>query len=263
MMPPTAGKQINIFLKCLLSFLLVFVFASCSSKGDIKDTGLSEAEEIFIEANEKLKEKDYEAATELFEKVRITDRTMRFSTIAQVRLADILFEQELYDEASFKYEDFLSLHPYNKYAPYAQFQLAMCFYKQISTIDVSYSLALRALKEFRKLQQNYPRNPYMDITETRIDKCLSVLAEHELYVGKFYFKKGSYKAASNRFNDLLERYPDSKNEAEAYYYLGLSYKNLGENENALKALKMLVEKFPTTELAKEAENIITSLNNSE
>jgi outer membrane protein assembly factor BamD len=263
MMPLMVKKQINILTKCLLSFLLIIVIASCSSKGDIKDTDLPEAEKTFIEANEKLKAKDYEGATELFEKVRITDRTLKFSTIAQVRLADILFEQALYDEASFKYEDFLSLHPYNKYAPYAQFQLAMSFYKQITTIDVSYSLALRAMKEFRKLQQNYPRNPYIDVTEIRIDKCLSILADHELYVGKFYFEKGSYKAASNRFNDLLERYPDSRNEAEASYYLGRSYKNLGENDKALNTLTALIEKFPATKLAKEAEDIITSLNNNE
>ncbi|MBI4844072.1 MAG: outer membrane protein assembly factor BamD [Nitrospirae bacterium] len=180
-----------------------------------------------------------------------------------MRLGDILFEYELFDEASVEYENFLSLHPYNKYAPYAQFQLAMCFYRQISTPDVSYSLALRALKEFRKLKENHPRNPYMDVTETRISKCLSILADHELYVGIFYFNKGSFESASSRFAALLEKYPDSKNAAEAHYYLGLSYKNTGEKEKAVKALSALIEKFPSTELAKKAEDIIISLNKSE
>ncbi len=103
----------------------------------------------------------------------------------------------------------------------------------------------------------------MDVTETRIKKCLSIIAEYELYVGKFYFNKGSYKAASDRFNDLLDRYPDSKREAEAYYYLGRSYKKLGEKEKAINAFSTLIEKFPSTELAKKAEDIIISLNNSE
>ncbi len=254
----------NTLKNFLLVFLILFFSAACSSDDAImKGSGLTEAEETFIQASEKMKEKDYEVATELFERVKTTDTSNRFSTLAQVRLADILFEQGLYDDASFKYEDFLSLHPYNKYAPYAQYQLAMSFYKQVSSADVSYSLALRALNEFRLLQQNYPRNPYMDVTETRIKKCLSILAEYELYVGKFYFKKGSYVSASNRFNDLLERYPDSKKEAEAYYYLGRSYRKMGEKDKALSSLNTLIEKFPSTELAKEAEEIITSLNNSE
>ncbi|MDO8282192.1 MAG: outer membrane protein assembly factor BamD [Thermodesulfovibrionia bacterium] len=250
----------SILKKLFLPVLILFFIAACSSdKAALKDSGISEAEEALIQANEKINNKDYEAAKVLLEKVKTTDTTMKFATLAQIRLADIYFEQELFDEASIEYENFLSMHPYNKYAPYAQFQLAMSFYKQMTTVDVSYSLALRALKEFRILQESYPRNPYMDVTETRIAKCLSILAEHELYVGMFYFNKEAYASAASRFNELLEKYPDLKKEADVYYYLGLSYKNLGEKEKALKAFTTLIEKFPATALAKEAEDIIAKI----
>jgi outer membrane protein assembly factor BamD len=100
----------------------------------------------------------------------------------------------------------------------------------------------------------------MDITESRISACERILAEYELYVGNFYFKKGSYQAAVQRFNGLLKDYPDSKNESEALYYLGLSYENMGQRDEAIYALNLLIKKFPTIELSNEARELLASFD---
>jgi outer membrane protein assembly factor BamD len=129
-------------------------------------------------------------------------------------------------------------------------------------VDVSYSPAKMALREFEKLLRLYPRNPYISAAESRINFCKSILAEYEFYVGNFYFKKGSYNAAANRFLGIIQNYPDSKKEPEALYYLGLSYKNLNEYDKALSVLNTLIEKYPTIKLSKEARQLIMSLKKS-
>ena len=60
----------------------------------------------------------------------------------------------------------------------------------------------------------------------------------------FYFKKGSYEAAANRFNGILAKYPGSKHESDTLYYLGLSYENMGQRDKAVDTLTTLIDKFP-------------------
>lgn len=256
-------KNNSIHKKYLLPFIILFICSACSSeKAEVKKTPLFEAEAVFKQANDKIKEGDYEDARQILESIKAQDTSGKYAVLAQIRIGDTYFEEGLYEESAIEYEHFLEIHPYHKYAAYAQYKLAMSYFKRIGTADVSYSVAERALKEFEKLLRVYPRNPYVNIAENRIKMCKNTLAEYEFYVGKFYFKKGSYSASVGRFNILLQNYPDSKKEPEALYYLGLSYKNMGESDNALKTLTTLIEKYPTIKLSKEAKEIIASLNKS-
>jgi outer membrane protein assembly factor BamD len=82
-------------------------------------------------------------------------------------------------------------------------------------------------------------------------------------VGEFYFKKGAYRAAAGRFSGLLQTYPKSNKVPESLYYLGISYRNLGEKDNALETLSALIEKYPTTSLSKDAKEVIASWEEEE
>ncbi len=205
-----------------------------------------------------IKDRYFEESREILETIKAKDASQKYATLAKIRIADTYFEEGLYEEAAVEYESFVDMHPYHKYASYAEYKLAMSYFKRIKSVDVSYSWARRALKEFEKLQRNYPRNPFMDFTDSRIKMCKRILAEYEFYVGSFYFKKGSYEAAANRFHGMLQNYPGSKKESEALYYLGLSYENLGQREKAVTVLTALIEKFPTIKLSNEAKELIAS-----
>lgn len=251
-------KQLNTVRKILLHFIIVlFIFGCSSNKTAIKD-GPFKPEESLKKANELIDRGDYDEAKAILEEVKAKDASQQYAALAKLRIADTYFEKESYEEAATEYETLLTADPYNKYASYAQYRLAMSYFKQIRTIDVSYSTAQKALKEFEKLQKNYPRNPYMDVTENRIKACQRMLAEYEFYVGSFYFKSGSYNAAAQRFNTLLKDYPDSKEEPETLYYLGLSYGKIGQTGQAIITLTTLTRKFPTSALSKEAQKQIAS-----
>ena len=262
---PGRHRNNNIAYKkyFLLFIILLLCFACSSNKSAVKKAPSFEAETVFKEADNKIKNGFYEEARSVLETIKTQDSSGKYAPLAQLRIGDAYFEEGLYEESAIEYEQFLNMHPHNKYAPYAQYQMAMSYFKRIKTVDVSYSSAQRALREFEKLLITYPRNPYVDVVESRIRMCKRILAEYELYVGKFYFDKGSYGAAVLRFNSILQNYPDSKEEPEALYYLGLSYKNMSELDKALSALKTLIEKYPTTKLSKEAKDTIASLSKKE
>ena len=248
------------YVYCLYLIIFLFVSACSTDKAAMKESSVFEPEAAFRQANDLIKDRDYEAAREIFETIKAKDASRKYALLAGLRIADTYFEEGSYEEASVEYESFLDIHPYHKYASYAQYKLAMSFFKRIKTVDISYTWAQRALQEFEKLRRRYPRNPYMDIVDSRIKTCKNILAEYEFYVGSFYFDKGSYEAAANRFTGLLKNYPDSKKESEALYYLGLSYENLGQRERAINTLTALIEKFPSLELSGKAKELIRSFN---
>ena len=244
-------------VKCGFLFIMVILVFSCS-KGK-KDTSFFEPAEMLKEADALISKEQYGKAREILEDIRVKDTSRKFATIARLRIADTFFEDESYEEAAVEYESFLSADTLHRYASYAQFKLAMCYFKRIKSVDVSYSWAKRALDEFEKLQYDYPRNPYLDIAEERIEVCKRVLAEFELYVGRFYFKKGSFNAAVQRFNNILGTYPGSAIEPDALYYIGVSYKNLGQQDKAEAALNSLITKYPAMEISGNAKEVLASI----
>jgi len=239
-------------------FLPVFIISCATTE---KEPTVFDPEVSLSQATEKMKEGNYQEAREILQAIIAKDASQQYAMIAKLKIADSYFEDELYEEAVAEYENFLKVHEQHKFSSYAQYQLAMSYFKRIKTPDVSYTIAQKALAEFEKLQREYPRNPYMDITESRIKSCKRVLAEHEFYVGEFYFKKGSFEAAILRLQALLDSYPGSIKESEALYYIGVSYENLGQRDNAVTTLTTLIHKFPATELSNEAKKLISSFNN--
>jgi len=242
----------------IILFLAVSVFVIACAGKEVREAALEPAV-AFQKAEDLMGHGNYEEARKVLEGIRSVDASQQYSTLARLRIADTYFDEELFEEAVMEYESFLDTYPAGKYASYAQYKLAMSFFRQIKTADISYSVAQRALREFEKLRKNYPRNPYMEVTDERIKACQRLLAEYEFYVGSFYFKKGSYEAAARRFDGLLKNYPDSVQEAETLYYLGLSYKNLGKKEQAIDTLSALIGKFPSIKFSIDAKGVIASL----
>ncbi len=218
-----------------------------------------EPSEMLKEADQLISNEKYEEAREILEEISVKDASRKYVALARLRIADTFFEDEAYEEAGVEYGSFLNLNARHRYASYAQFKLAMCYFKRIKSVDVSYSWAKQALNEFEKLQQNYPRNPYLDTVDERMKACKRILADFELYVGRFYFKKGSFNAAVQRMNNILQSYPDSDREPDALYYMGVSYKNLGEQDKAAAALNSLIEKYPTMKISGKAKEVLASI----
>ena len=105
----------------------------------------------------------------------------------------------------------------------------------------------------------FPRNPYKDVIELRIEKCRNTIAEYEYLVGNFYYKKGSYNAAIKRFEGLMEKYPDYKGEGDALFFTGLSYKHLNQKDKASEYLTRFIEKYPNNKNMHDAKKALAVL----
>ncbi|MDA8083370.1 MAG: outer membrane protein assembly factor BamD [Nitrospiraceae bacterium] len=245
-------------LIALSVLFLVLFLASCASKPVVKPTAEFDAEKSFARANKLLEDKEYaEARTTLLE-IKNRDLTKKFAPLAQLRVADSYVKEEEPDLAVAEYRKFLEMYPDHRHAAYAQYQIAMVYFNQIEDPERGYGGAARALAEFEKLKKDFPRNPYRDLVDLRIEKCRNTIADYEYMVGEFYMKKGTYGAAVARFQSLLAAYPDYKKQEKVLLSLGLAYKKSGNRDKSAETLRLLVEKYPSSPLASEAKKVLAS-----
>ncbi len=200
---------------------------------------------VFKNAEENMRKENFEKARKGYQEIQERSPDKSYDAALMLRIADTYFGDEKYDEALVEYQAFLNFHPVHKDAVYAQYQVAMCSFKQMTTIDRDPEPTRAALREFQTLIRKYPKGIYDEPAKKNISLCLDRLSEYELYVGRFYHKKGAYKAAVGRFDALLRTYPGSAAEKDALYYDGLSYRELGERGRAKAAFETLVQKYPS------------------
>lgn len=211
----------------VLSVIAVFL-ASCATDASKKKE--KSADELMAEGLDHFQEKYYQGAIESFQKIIDRYPYSKHCPEAELKIADSCYYLENYDEAFDAYAEFQKLHPKNPNIPYVFFQKGMCHFKQVSTVDRDQSHTLKAKEEFDRLVKNFPQSEYADQANWKIRECYMILAGYELYVGHFYFKMKKYKAAMNRYNYLLENYPDLGQYHEALEYLSKCKEKLTEEE---------------------------------
>jgi len=228
------------------------LLSGCGGDKGLKNDEPFDAEKFLAKADKLVADKDYEEARKILLEVKNRDTSKKYAPLGQLRIADSYIKDGDYDPGIEEYRKFLDLYPDNQHASYAQYQIAMAYFSQIEAPDRGSGAAKKALQEFTRLKDLYPRNPYKEIIGLRIEKCSTTIADGEFMVGQFYYKKGSYSAAAHRFEGLLKQFPDYKSGDEVLLLLGKSYKALKMDDKAKEAFKTLVEKYPSGKSAVEA-----------
>lgn len=212
-----------------------------------------QAGDTFKQGEELLAKGKYDQARQVYSKVKENDPERTYEPLVQIRLGDSYYEEGRFAEAEVEYKRFLELHPQNKAAPYAKYQMAMCNFKQMDRTDRDPSFAVNAMTQFEQLMKDYPNNPYEEEAKEKLRLARGKVAEGEYLVGMYYYKAGAYKAAVNRFKGLMEKYPGSKDEPDALYWLADSYIRLGEYDNAKNTLAILYKEHPNHRLTAKAQ----------
>ena len=171
-------------------------------------------EGLYQRGFEQYKKGEYKKAIEIFTRVRDEYPLNPIALMAELGIADSYFENEQYIDAEVAYNSFVELHPTNPNVPYAMFQLGMCHYHQMQTIDRDQTATQKARKEFERLMARFPQSKFAIMAEKNLREVKQRLAEHEFYIGEFYYRTKKYEAALKRF-ELIQR---------EYANLGLDYK---------------------------------------
>ncbi len=103
----------------------------------------------------------------------------------------------------------------------------------------NYDLAIQGFEQFI---QSYPEH---------------TLADNALYwIGECYYSQKKYNNAINKFTELITKYKDADKLAAAILKKGYALIEMGNREEGIKTLKMLISKFPLSEEASLAQQKI-------
>jgi outer membrane protein assembly factor BamD len=173
---------------------------------------------------------DYKDAIEYFQKLKDFYPFSKYAILAELKIADSHYHLEQYEEAIFAYSEFEKLHPRNEAIPYVIYQIGLCYFVQIDTIDRDQTPAAMALSTFQRLNKQFPDDQYARSGAEHLTRCYKSLAGNEYYIGEFYYKSKHYKAALNRFMAVLSIYPDVGYHQKALQYIAKCEASLTEEE---------------------------------
>ena len=193
----------------------------------------------------------YKKAREYFTRLKEEYPLHNLAIMAELGIADSFYSDKEYGEAELAYRDFVSLYPTNENIPYALYQTGMCHFVQIEAIDRDQTETIKARREFERLIARYPQSKFSILAEKMVRECKLKLAEHEFYVGNFYFKNKKYNAALKRFEGIARDYAGVGLDLKVEAYIAETKERLAKEEQEQK-LKEEKEKAKASRLLTSA-----------
>jgi outer membrane protein assembly factor BamD len=183
---------------------ILFLLWSCSSE---KPKGKTEAEVLYKEAQELIKDERFILATEKLTQLKNQYPYSFYATPAELLQADVLYMQENYVEAAAAYLMFRDLHPKHQDLHYVIFKIAESYYYQVPDgHDRDLTSCVEAIKYYKELNEKYSESKYKGKSLKRILSCETKMRLKDEYIADFYFKTDEYSAARWRYLEIMTNY---------------------------------------------------------
>jgi outer membrane protein assembly factor BamD len=149
-----------------------------------------------------------------------------------------------YTDAVNSAQRFVTIHPGNAEAPYAQYLIGMSYYQQIDDVNRDQTNTQQASDAFNDLIRRYPDTRYAADARVKLDLIKDHLAGKEMEIGRFYQRSGQWLAATYRFRAVVDQYQTTTGTPEALERLVECYLALGVPQEAQKAAAVLGRNYP-------------------
>ena len=153
-------------------------------------------------------------------------------------------------------ERFVKLHPASPAVDYAlylkgvvNFNDDLGWFSFITRQDIAerdQKAAKESFEAFKELLARFPDSRYAADARLRMAYIVNLLAESEVHVARYYYRRGAYLAAINRAQSALADYREVPALEEALYIVAKSYEALGLLPLRDDALRVLTSNYPNS-----------------
>jgi outer membrane protein assembly factor BamD len=237
--------------KLLCLGLTALLLAGCSA---FKSKPITNADELYDRAKADLDRGDNATAIKNYE---LLESRFPFSNVTRQAKLDMLYayyengdKENVIDQA----DQFIRenpTHPRVDYAYYmkglANFDRDRNFFERWFRVDLSKrppDNSRTSFQAFQSLIQRFPDSQYAADARQRMIYLRNRLANYEVYVARYYMKRGAYVAALNRAKYAIENYDGAPAIKEALQISRDAYENLGMKDLADKSEAVLKLNFP-------------------
>lgn len=243
-------------LKFAAAILAVFLTGCSLLPEKTDETKGWSASRLYSEASDELASGNYEKAVQYFEKLEARYPFGTYAQQAQMEIAYAHYREGDQAQALAAADRFIKLHPNHPNVDYMyylrgliNFNARTDFLDFLSKQDPSErdpKAAREAFDSFKQLAERFPDSKYTKDAIARMKYLVDALAQHDVHVAKYYYRRGAYLAAANRAQQAVSNYPDAPAIEEALYIMVRSYDALGLHKLRDDANRVLKKNFPNS-----------------
>ena len=251
--------KIRFSAQLFLILLSPVLFLGCASLEEDPTINWS-AEELYTNAKGRLDDKFYDQSIELYKNLDLRYPYGPFAEQGKIDIAYAYWKMNNSASALMACDRFIREHPDHENVDYVMYLKALVHFnddKGLLGLFVSKNLAERdpgaareAFDILRDLVKRFPDSRYAEDAQLRMAYLVNTLAEHEVSVANYYFRRGAFVASINRAQSVIENYPRAPAAREALEVLALSYERSGLVESKQKIEAIIDVNFPGLRQAK-------------
>jgi outer membrane protein assembly factor BamD len=269
-MPHFGGSAMKRILLTAAIALSASSMSACGGSGGAGKVNYSvSAQQNYERGLKELEEEDWVAAAKYFSFIKARFPYSKYAVLAELRLADAELGAEHHVQAIDAYKQFIKFHPSHDMVRngYASFRIATTYYEMLPgdlwilppSFEKDQSATADAHRELVQFQKKYPNSPQLAKVKVLLGRINRRLAQHEMYVARFYWKEGKPMGTVLRLRRLLDKHGGVGYDPEALYLLGRAYLEIDEPRRARQAWERLVKEYPNDGRADDVKDELSKL----
>ncbi|WP_374351501.1 outer membrane protein assembly factor BamD [Chitinimonas sp.] len=247
-------------MKRILPLLaLSLLLSACSVfQRKVEEEKIATAEQMYKEAKEELDGANYNRAVKAFEALQARYPYGIYAQQAELEIAYANYKDNEPTLALAAIDRFLKQHPTHANVDYALYLKGRVNFIEDRSLFASLArqdmaerdpkAAKESFEAFRNLVNRFPDSRYAEDARSRMAYLVTALADHDLYVARYYYKRGAYLATANRAKDIIENYSQTDRLESALVMMVAAYDKLGQNELRDDARRVLMQNYPQSKL---------------
>jgi outer membrane protein assembly factor BamD len=212
---------------------------------------------IYAEAKDELAASQWERAIPLLEKLEARAAGTPLAQQAQLDKAYAQYKSTETAQALATLERFMKLHPVSPALDYAiylkgviNFNDDLGLFAKFTRQDLAerdQKASKESFEAFKELVDRFPDSRYANDARQRMNYIVSSLAQYEVHVARYYYKRGAYLAAVNRAQVAVSDYREVRAVEEALYIMYKSYDALGIVQLRDDTKRVLEKNYPQSD----------------
>lgn len=253
----------------LIALVLAASLSACGVFSEtIDETKSWSPNKLYREAKDEIASGNYDKGIEYLEKLESRYPFGIYAQQAQMEIAYTYYRQNDQAQALAAVERFIKLHPNHPNVDYMYYLRGLInFNDRVGLMNYVFKQDLSerdpkaaqdAFDSFKHLVANYPDSIYAEDAHLRLKYLINALAQYEVHVANYYYRRGAYLAAANRAQLAVTKYAEAPAVEEALLVLVRSYDKLGLTDLRDDADRVLQKNFPDSKYLKSVQKTDTS-----
>lgn len=242
-----------------LALVLLFaLLAGCSlfnrgaKKGDPMDT--KTVEELYQQGVHAIDTRSWDFAARTFQRLISRFPFGAYTEQSQLNLAYAQYKNDKPDDAYSTINRFIKTYPTQRHVDYAYYLRGLINFNRSAGFLERYvgqdmtkrdqANLRQSFDDFGALISRYPNSSYAADAHQRMVALRNTMAQSELNIALYYYKRQAYVASSNRAKDIIETFPQTPQVGDALAVMFESYAKLGEQKLSDDARRVLELNYP-------------------